>query len=1382
MEARLRVEILRKDNDFILGRCVGEGAVASTLVLEPASDQPPARIAQMMEHEFALRMDLDSAWAARPLSIGREQGRLLLTLEDPGGEPLTRFLGRPLEPDRFLPIALQLAEAIAKLHAQGLIHRDIKPDNVLVNAANGAVSLTGFGIASRLARHTRGVEPPESIVGTLAYMAPEQTGRMNRSVDSRSDLYSYGVTLYEMLTGALPFADDDPMEVVYSHVARVPIPPARRVPKVPEAVSAIVTKLLAKNPEDRYQTATGVAADVKICLTRWESTRLIDPFPLGSWDGSDQLRIPEKLYGREREIEALIGAFDRVVSSGTTEVVLVSGDPGVGKSSLVNELQKAVVLPRGLFAFGKFDQLRRDIPYTTLAQAFRSLVRQLLAWSAGDVADWPDKLRSALGENRQLAVNLIPELELVIGTQSAIVELPAQDSERRFQETFRRLLGAFARPEHPLALFLDDLQWLDVATLKLLEHVATNPEITHLLIVGAYRHNEIGLSHPLKAAVGSIHAAGARVQEIALAPLPLDQLEQLVADSLHCAPVQAAPLAQLVHERTAGNPFFVIEFLTGLADEGLLAFDARDRSWRWDANRIRAQPTKLLEQLLGRHRQALQPFHHQIEGTIGRAYLGQARSGFLRWGPHGEMAQLDGLPSLREEHEAGGTSRGSVENLDVLTLVKASQAVSGEPLLERLVETLLRITVQHAGAERGLLIVPQGTEARIETEASIAGDALQIACVPKPATSADLPLSVMHLARRTRQSVVVEDASSNKLLADDPYVKHRQVRSILCMPLLKQSKLIGVLYLESTVAARVFTSRQLAMVELIATQAAISLDDVRLHANLAGENAARRSAEAVARGSEARNAAILKTALDCIITMDAEGRITEFNPAAERTFQLTRAEAVGQTLEELIIPPSLRERHREGLKRYLATREGPVLGKRLELTALHADGTEFPVELAIVALPGEGPPTFTGYLRDITERKNAKAALEQRLRFERLISDLSAAFTHVRGDEVDGHIQTWLGRIGEFLTLDRVSIFRYVEDIAMFQSMYHWIRPGILPPPPVVFASEFPVATGLLRNNEMFRYARESDMPDGDRAAYRKLGTKASLGLPLSIGGSVVGVMVLSAVRSEREWPDELVERLRGISEIFANAFARKQADEDKRIQVQLAQALEFRERVMGILGHDLSNPLTAITGLTQTILNRSGLPDDILRRVSVIDGAARRMIEMIGTLLDFTESRFKGSLAIVRAQADLVDVVTKAIDELRAAHPGRIIHLDAYGPARGEWDAARMQQVISNLVANAIAHGGRDTPVRVSVAEAEKEIMVLVHNLGSVIPPEFLPKIFDPFEQGQRNALSGSRSVGLGLYIVRQIVLAHGGTIKVESTVEKGTCFTVCLPRKPLA
>ena len=563
-----------------------DGILRSRIVVVPVAEHPTSNCASRFDHEYALREDLEGALALQPVDLLLQDGRPILVLEDPGGEPLQRFVGRPMEMRTFLRLAVGLAAALASVHKIGLVHKDLKPANVFVDRG-GAAWLTGFGIASRLPRERQFPEAPEVIAGTLAYMAPEQTGRMNRSIDSRSDLYSLGVTFYQMITGVLPFAAPDPMGWVHCHIARRPTPPAERV-RMPAIVSDLVMKLLAKTAEARYQTAAGVERDLRRCLAEWEAQSRIEGFALGQHDMTDRLVMPEKLYGREREVQTLLNAFERVVRGGPPELVLVSGYSGIGKSSVVNELHK-VLPPGAFFTSGKFEQNKRDIPYSTLAQAFQRITRGLLAKSEADLAPWRDALLDALGPNGRLMTELVPELTLIIGEQPQLAELAAQDAQRRFHAVFGRFIGVFARAEHPLTLFVDDLQWMDPATLDLLEVVLVRADLHHLLLVGAYRSNEVGADHPLVRRLDAIKASGGRMESITVAPLTRQHLGHLIADALHCDGARAAPLAQLVHEKTGGNPFFAIHFLSSLAEGGMLAFDHDAARWSWDLAGIDAK-------------------------------------------------------------------------------------------------------------------------------------------------------------------------------------------------------------------------------------------------------------------------------------------------------------------------------------------------------------------------------------------------------------------------------------------------------------------------------------------------------------------------------------------------------------------------------------------------------------------------------------------------------------------------------------------------------------------------------------------------------------------------------------------------------------------------
>ncbi|MDI1480310.1 AAA family ATPase [Polyangium sp. y55x31] len=554
--------------------------------LDPRRCRP--RDLERLKNEYEIGRTLDTSAVAKPLALESLEGSPALVTEDAGSVSLLHLLGAPMGLSRFLPLAVAIAQAVAEIHAESVIHKDLKPANILVHPATGAVQIADLGIATRLPRELRAAQPLRLIEGSLPYLSPEQTGRMNRAIDNRSDLYSLGVTFYEMLTGRLPFQATDSLEWVHCHIARSPTAPADLVPDVPDVLSRIVVKLLAKGAEERYQSAAGLRHDLARCLASWQSTRRLDPFPLGERDVADRFQVPEKLYGRDEELAALLGAFRRVVAQGTPELVLVSGYSGVGKSSLVHELCKPIFREQGLLVSGKFEQYKRDIPYATIAQAFRNLVSELFAQTDERIEAFRQRLRAALGVNAQLIVDVIPQIELVIGRQPPVPELPLAEAQNRFHMVFRQLVSVFARAEHPVVVFLDDLQWADSASLDLLAHLVTHPDTRHFFLIGAYRDNEVDPSHPLLRMRDEVQKCIV-VRDIVLAPLSPAHVAELVSDIVHRRPEEVASLARLVHDKTAGNPFFAIQFLTMLHQEHLITFDPRSASWCWDIDKIQAK-------------------------------------------------------------------------------------------------------------------------------------------------------------------------------------------------------------------------------------------------------------------------------------------------------------------------------------------------------------------------------------------------------------------------------------------------------------------------------------------------------------------------------------------------------------------------------------------------------------------------------------------------------------------------------------------------------------------------------------------------------------------------------------------------------------------------
>ncbi|WP_437676984.1 trifunctional serine/threonine-protein kinase/ATP-binding protein/sensor histidine kinase [Sorangium sp. So ce131] len=551
------------------------------------SEYPTSRQIAKLRHEYAITKDLDVSGVVRAYGLERVGAGLALVTENIDAHPLSDILQtQALSLKTSLRIADSIADAMDAIHRRHIIHKDIKPHNILVHPETLQVKLIDFGIATRLSQEIQQARSPDSLEGTLPYMSPEQTGRMNRALDHRTDLYSLGVTLYEMLTGVLPFRATDPLELLHSHIAREPTPPHERRPEVPEVVSDIVMKLLSKAAEDRYQSAHGLRADLRECLEQLEATGQITPFPLGRYDRGHGLLIPQKLYGRDAEIAALLAAWDRA-SRGAAELALISGHAGIGKSAVVSELHKVIADPRARFIAGKFDQFNRSVPYASLAQAFRDLIRHLLTEHSEPLTRLRRKLATALGQSGQVLVDLMPELELIIGPQPPVPELGATESQNRLNLVFQSFLGVFATPDHPLVLFLDDLQWADLASLRLLTLLLSDPERGHLLVIGAYRDNEVDAGHPLRAALAELRSAGTSMVELPLAPLRLSDASQLVADALGCDQQRSASLAKLVLDKTQGNPFFINQFLVALYKDHLLTFDPSSGSYWWDLERIR---------------------------------------------------------------------------------------------------------------------------------------------------------------------------------------------------------------------------------------------------------------------------------------------------------------------------------------------------------------------------------------------------------------------------------------------------------------------------------------------------------------------------------------------------------------------------------------------------------------------------------------------------------------------------------------------------------------------------------------------------------------------------------------------------------------------------
>jgi predicted ATPase/signal transduction histidine kinase/DNA-binding NarL/FixJ family response regulator len=595
------IEVLYEDNTTWVYRALRESDQTVVMIKTLKTEYPTIEELARLRHEYKILQFLEIEGIVKPLALESDRNGLALILSDFGGEPLKNLMTtQNFTLSNFLQIGVQLSSTLAQLHQNHIIHKNIKPQNILINTKTVQAQLIDFSISSCLSRENLTVSNPSLLVremfsegvGTLAYMSPEQTGRMNRSIDYRTDFYSLGVTFYEMLTGQLPFQATDPLELVHCHIAKSPVPPHELNAKIPQAVSDIVIKLLAKTAEDRYQNALGLKADLEECLRRLQETGKIENFTIGQLDLYSQFLIPQKLYGRETEVNILMDAFERVANSAMghrgVEMMLVSGYSGIGKSSLVNEIHKPIARQRGYFISGKFDQFKRNIPYASLIQAFQDLMRQLLIESAEKIEVWKTKILEAIGTNGQVIIDVIPEVERIIGHQLAVSQLGLTESQNRFNRVFQQFIHLFCQGEHPLVIFLDDLQWTDSASLKLIQILLSDPDSKYLLIIGAYRDNEVNAMHPLMLTLEEIKQSGAVINNIFLQHLHLSHVNQLVSETLRTDQENSQPLAELLFNKTQGNPFFLIQLLKSLYQENLLTFNFTPQGcWQWDIELLR---------------------------------------------------------------------------------------------------------------------------------------------------------------------------------------------------------------------------------------------------------------------------------------------------------------------------------------------------------------------------------------------------------------------------------------------------------------------------------------------------------------------------------------------------------------------------------------------------------------------------------------------------------------------------------------------------------------------------------------------------------------------------------------------------------------------------
>ncbi|MGK4006245.1 AAA family ATPase [Sorangium sp. So ce1036] len=1972
------IEVLHEGSDTLLYRAVRDDGLPVVLKVLRRDHASPRALGRL-HHEGEIAGALDTTAVVRSHGLGSLGDQAALVLEDFGGRSLDRLQAGPMPLDRFLPLAVRLTDALAELHRHGVIHKDIKPQNLLCNPETGEVKITDLGIASLSPREPQGPSHDGLIEGTLAYMAPEQTGRMNRWIDERTDLYSLGVTLYEMLTGTLPFHAGDPVEWVHCHIAKRPPPPHAIVPSIPPALSAVVLKLLAKAAEERYQSALGLRHDLDRCAAQLAATGAIEAFPLGQRDLSDRFQVPQRLHGREGEVRALLAVFERALAQGRPELVLVSGYSGVGKSSLVAELHRPVVRERGFFLSGKFEELRRDVPYLPFLQAFRGLVQEILCASEDELERWRQRLRGALGPDGGLVADVLPEIELLLGPQPPVPELPPAEAWSRLHAALQRFVAGCARKEHPMALFLDDLQWADAGSLLLLEQLATHAGAAHLLLIGAYRDNEVGPAHPLRLTLAEAQKGGAVVSDIVLAPLSAADVGAIVAEAVHAGEEEARPLSRLVYEKTGGNPFFVLQFLLELHEEGLIAFDAREGAWRWDVAAIRekgftdnvvelmagklkrlpvpardalklaaclgasvdldalaivasrpaaelrealteavreglllcrgdvyrflhdrvqqaayslipagqraemhlgigrlllsaqraeerddalfdvvghmnrgaallrsqaerdelaalnlragrkakaaaafqsaaalfaaglallapdrweaqrglaydltlerarsayitgnfddaeppleellerartrsetaavvelavafyqirgrcsraveiglswlracdidlplhptdaqireetrsvfqalgdraiedlirlppmthpelkvamgvlhgvsgpaifvdqdlhylavmimvrlslrhgnaessaqaytafarligprlgryreaylfgklghdladrsgllttrslvftlfgqhvvfwtrhyretypytragfgaalesgdlniacfnclwaalfpllagepledvlhgleerlgfvqragyafahgallsghamiqtlrgrpvrlstlegseltpsafearldegdmqgvrglhysltaqalfllgapgealaagtrvmvehpfrtepyaliaentyyvalalaarrddarprpeeALPERLLEcerqlgewarsgpdnflhkhalvraeiaRLLGREAEAMRRYEQAIasarEGgfvqheaiacelaarfygargltTPADAYLRRARAGYCAWGAHAKVEQLDQrYPFLAPRKPIAPTVTFAVraEQLDVLSVVKASQSISGELKLPRLLDTLLRIVVGHAGAEEGYVLLVR--DERLWIAASEApGGAVRLLDA-SDAGAAALPEAVLNYVRRSHERVLLDDATARHPFMEDGYFGSKRPRSVLCLPIVRQARLIGLLYLENNLVTGAFTPARLSVLELLGSQSAISLENAMLYAELEQENAERRRAEQALTANQATLRAIVDNSAAAIVLKDREGRHLLANRHVGHLLRMPVEELLGKTIADLFPAPMaevIREHDRAVLE------AGAPMEWEEEVPLEDGVHTFLSVKFPL----GEGgmPGVLCGISTDITERKRAEQA-------ERFLAEASRK----------------LMALGYGATLESVAQLAVPElaDQCLVEVRSDRDAPGPAAAFAGIPAGREDAVWGALRSLAEASPVRAEVGDLRAAPALEPLGVQAFLRVPLLARDRCFGVMTLLSTAPRRRYgPAE-----RWLAEELGSRAAL--ALDNARLFAEAQEAIRRRDEFLTVASHELKTPLTSLqmqAQLVERLLRRhqrAQLPPERLEAtLRVLDRQLTRLGRLVDELLDVMKLN-AGRLAIVRAPVDLAGLAREVVERMshQLVDAGCQTQLDLDEPVIGRWDPSRLEQVLINLLSNAVKYGAGKL-VQVSVRAQADRALLVVRDQGIGIAEADQGRIFERFERAV--SVRNFGGLGLGLYIARWIVIAHGGSIRVESAPGAGASFFVELPIDP--